>query len=96
METTERSVTLAPGRTGFRLARSWMRLGFSPLGVAIFVVFALLPLIPPFNREDYVRWEIGAALLAAEAIAFDFTAGYIGVVNFGFAAFVGLVHAPAA
>ncbi len=90
METTERSVTLAPERTGFRLARSWARLGFSPLGVAVFVLFALLPLIPPFNREDYVRWEIGAALLAAEAIAFDFTAGYIGVVNFGFAAFVGL------
>jgi branched-chain amino acid transport system permease protein len=90
MKMTEQIAPLASERTGVRPERTWARLGFSPLGVAVFVLFALLPLIPPFNREDYVRWEIGAALLAAEAIAFDFTAGYIGVVNFGFAAFVGL------
>ncbi len=51
---------------------------------------SLAPLIPPFNQEDILRWLIGATLIAAQAIAFDFTAGYINVVNFGFAAFVGL------
>ena len=30
------------------------------------------------------------AFLGAQAVAFDFTAGYINVVNFGFAAFVGV------
>ena len=37
-----------------------------------------------------MRWMVTGALLAAQAVAFDFTAGYINVVNFGFAAFVGL------
>jgi branched-chain amino acid transport system permease protein len=55
------------------------------LGVAI-----VLPLIPPFNGQDYQRWLVGAAFMAAQAVAFDFTAGYINIVNFGFAAFVGL------
>ncbi|MBA3875817.1 MAG: hypothetical protein C0498_02590 [Anaerolinea sp.] len=55
------------------------------LGIAI-----VLPFVPPFTGQDYQRWLVGAALLAAMAVAFDFTAGYINVVNFGFAAFVGL------
>ncbi len=55
------------------------------LGVAI-----VLPFIPPFDGEDYRRWLVGAAFMAAQAVAFDFTAGYINIVNFGFAAFVGL------
>lgn len=55
------------------------------LGVAL-----VLPFIPPFTGEDYRRWLIVAAFMAAQAVAFDFTAGYINIVNFGFAAFVGL------
>jgi len=55
----------------------------------VLVVLIVLPLVPPFNREDLIRWLAGAALLAGLAIAFDFTAGYINVVNFGFAAFAG-------
>ncbi|HXG41064.1 MAG TPA: branched-chain amino acid ABC transporter permease, partial [Candidatus Limnocylindrales bacterium] len=54
------------------------------------IVLAVLPLVPPFDREDILRWLVGAALAGAQAVAFDFTAGYINVVNFGFAAFVGL------
>lgn len=55
------------------------------------VAFAIvLPLIPPFNGQDYTRWLVGAALTATMAVAFDFTAGYINIVNFGFAAFVGV------
>jgi branched-chain amino acid transport system permease protein len=50
----------------------------------------ILPFIPPFTGEDYRRWLVGAAFMAAQAVAFDFTAGYINIVNFGFAAFVGL------
>jgi branched-chain amino acid transport system permease protein len=37
-----------------------------------------------------LRWLIMGAFLAAQAVAFDFTAGYINVVNFGFAAILGL------
>lgn len=65
-------------------------LGATPLGIGLIILLALLPFIPPFNREDLLSWMIGATLLAAQAIAFDFTTGYINVVNFGFAAFLGV------
>ncbi|MDQ6885631.1 MAG: branched-chain amino acid ABC transporter permease [Candidatus Dormibacteraeota bacterium] len=59
-------------------------------GLAVVVlVLLLLPLIPPFDGENLRRWLVIGALLAGFAIAFDFTAGYINVVNFGFAAFAG-------
>ena len=58
------------------------------IGVVAFAI--LLPMIPPFNGQDYQRWLISAALMAAMAVAFDFTAGYINIVNFGFAAFTGV------
>ena len=58
--------------------------------LVLLVVALVLPFIPPFTGEDYRRWLVGAAFMAAQAVAFDFTAGYINIVNFGFAAFVGL------
>ncbi len=66
------------------------RVGFTPLGLVMLVIVAILPLVPPFNKEHYIRWLTMGAYLAAQAAAFDFTSGYISVVNFGFAAFVGL------
>jgi branched-chain amino acid transport system permease protein len=65
-------------------------IGFSPLGLVIMILLALLPFIPPFNQEYMLRWLIMGGFLAAQAIAFDFTAGYINVVNFGFAAILGV------
>lgn len=58
------------------------------LGIAA-VAMVILPLIPPFDGESLRRWLVIGALLAGWAIAFDFTVGYINVVNFGFAAFAG-------
>jgi branched-chain amino acid transport system permease protein len=60
------------------------------VSLAMVLVAVALPLIPPFNGQDYTRWLVGAAFMAAMAVAFDFTAGYINIVNFGFAAFVGV------
>lgn len=65
-------------------------IGFSPLGVVLVGIIVILPLIPPFNEEHIIRWLIMGAFLAAQAAAFDFTAGYINVVNFGFAAILGV------
>jgi branched-chain amino acid transport system permease protein len=65
-------------------------IGFTPLGLVLLIVLALLPFIPPFNQEHILRWLIMGAFLAAQAVAFDFTAGYINVVNFGFAAILGI------
>ncbi len=65
-------------------------IGVSPLGLVLLIVLALLPFIPPFDQEHILRWLIMGAFLAAQAAAFDFTAGYINVVNFGFAAILGV------
>jgi branched-chain amino acid transport system permease protein len=65
-------------------------IGISPLGLVLLIILALLPFIPPFNQEHILRWMIMGAFLAAQAAAFDFTAGYINVVNFGFAAILGV------
>ena len=66
------------------------RIGFNPLGLGLLIVVAILPLVSPFNQEHMIRWLIMGAFLAAQSVAFDFTAGYINVVNFGFAAILGL------
>jgi len=66
------------------------RLGVTPVGLVLIALLFVLPFVPPFNQEHLLRWLVGAALIAAQAVAFDFTAGYIGVVNFGFAAFAGV------
>lgn len=65
-------------------------IGVTPLGFVLLILLAVLPLIPPFNQEHMLRWLIMGAFLAAQAAAFDFTAGFINVVNFGFAALLGL------
>lgn len=66
------------------------RVGFSPLGFFLLIILLVLPYIPPFDQEHILRWMITGAFLAAQSVAFDFTAGYINVVNFGFAALLGL------
>lgn len=77
--------------TGIQKPTSFLhQIGFTPIGVVFFIVIALLPLIPPFSQEHIRRWLVFGAYLAGQAVAFDFTAGYINVVNFGFAALLGL------
>ena len=65
-------------------------IGFTPIGALGLVLLLILPFIPFFNQEYLIRWLIAAALIGALAIAFDFTAGFINIVNFGFAAIMGL------
>ncbi len=62
----------------------------TPAGMLSLVVLAVLPLVPPFNQEYLIRWLISAAFIASLAIAFDFTAGMINIVNFGYCAIMGV------
>jgi branched-chain amino acid transport system permease protein len=66
------------------------RVGLSTPGFILLIVLAVLPFIPPFNSEYILRWLIAGAFLGAQAVAFDLTQGYINVVNFGFAAILGI------
>jgi branched-chain amino acid transport system permease protein len=63
---------------------------FTPAGLIALVVLLILPFIPPFNQEYLIRWLISAAFIAALSIGFDFTAGLINIVNFGYCAIMGL------
>ncbi len=73
-----------------RIAALLNRFGFNPLGLGLLIIIAVLPFLSPFDQEHILRWMIMGAFLAAQAVAFDFTAGFISVVNFGFAALLGL------
>jgi branched-chain amino acid transport system permease protein len=73
-----------------RIRTALSTIGFTPLGLALIILLAVLPFIPPFDQEHILRWLIMGAFLAAQSAAFDFTAGYINVVNFGFAAILGV------
>ncbi len=67
------------------------KLGFNPLGLALLFIIAILPATTSYFKQEYVvRWMIMGAFLAAQSIAFDFTSGYINIVNFGFAALLGV------
>ncbi|RLB14122.1 MAG: hypothetical protein DRG82_14380, partial [Deltaproteobacteria bacterium] len=72
------------------LSRVLDRLCLTPLGALLLIFLAVLPFIPPFSDQYLLRWLTIIALSAASAIAFDLTAGFINIVNFGFAAILGL------
>jgi branched-chain amino acid transport system permease protein len=74
---------------GNNLKKVMNALNLNIWGIIVVVILLVLPYIPPFDQEHLLRWLVGATLMAAQAIAFDFTTGYINVVNFGFAAFLG-------
>jgi branched-chain amino acid transport system permease protein len=64
--------------------------GITPLGLLALLLLIVIPWVPPFNREYLIRWLVMGVLIGAQALAFDFTSGYINIVNFGFCAFFGL------
>ena len=77
-----------PSVNPFNKLLDW--LCFTPAGLIALMVLAILPLVPPFNQQYLIRWLISAAFIASLSIAFDFTAGLINIVNFGFCAIMGV------
>lgn len=64
------------------------KLCLTPLAAVLLI---LLAFTPAFIHQEYlIRWITMAIFIAASAVAFDLTAGYINIVNFGFNALVGL------
>lgn len=67
-----------------------MKLGRVLIACGLLLALAL-PFLPPFvDRPDLQRWLVQGLILAMFAIAFSISAGLINLVNFGFAAFVGV------
>src|SRR6056297_1291937 len=67
-----------------RLAKS----NYTNPGLALLIVLAFVPL---FVSDQYIlQLLISALMFGTLAMAFDFTVGFINVVNFGFAAFWGI------
>jgi branched-chain amino acid transport system permease protein len=61
----------------------------TPVGLLGLALLFALPFIPPFNQEYMLRWLIYCGFIAAMSVGFDLTAGYISIVNFGYAAVSG-------
>ncbi len=62
----------------------------TPLGFFAILFLVVLPQLPGLGDQYMVRWFTLAAFFAACTIVFDFTSGFINIVNFGFMAFAGL------
>src|SRR5919112_194130 len=61
------------------------------LPIAIFAVFALVPLLAAFQAEAYVLGLVTRVMIfAIAALALDLLVGYGALVSFGHAAFMGL------
>ena len=65
------------------------KLCLTPIGLAGLILLLVLPFIPPFNQEYILRWLIYCGFIAAMSVGFDFTAGFINIVNFGYMAVAG-------
>jgi branched-chain amino acid transport system permease protein len=86
MEKTRHNMPAASLGTRFS---TWLK----PTGLSapILAFFALLAIVPLVIRDDYIlRLLVISLLFGAQAMAFNFTTGYINIINFGFAGFFGL------
>lgn len=83
MDKTENNQPISP------LDMILKKIGFTPMGVLGVVLLLIIPFVPPFNQEYLLRWLIYAAFISAMSVGFDFTSGYINIVNFGYAAIMG-------
>lgn len=64
------------------------KVGISPLGALLIVIIVVAPLF--LQNEFWTRLLISSLMFGALAMGFDFTTGYINIINFGYAAFWGL------
>ena len=64
------------------------QIGISPVMAVLFLILMLAPI---FIQDEFtLRLLISSLMFGGLAMAFDFTAGYINIVNFGFSAFMGI------
>src|SRR5881227_2761409 len=68
-----------------------IQLAANALPIALFAIFAIVPLFAAFNAEAHVLGLVTRVMIfAIAALALDLLVGYGALVSFGHAAFVGL------
>ena len=83
----DREIT-GTGSVKNRILDGMSAIGFSPPRLALLLILAVAPL---FIQNEYImRLVLVSLYFGAQAMVFDFTGGYIGICNFGFAGFVGV------
>lgn len=89
MEETQRSTAIPTKvRLPHKLQSALRSAGLSPAALILWLILVIAPL--PVENEYVRRLMVVSLLFGAQAMAFDLTVGFINVVNFGWAAFVGL------
>lgn len=71
-----------------RLQSALRSAGLTPVALVLWAILAIAPLLT--TNEYFRRLMVVSLLFGAQAMSFDLTVGFINVVNFGYAAFVGL------
>ncbi|MBW6432050.1 MAG: branched-chain amino acid ABC transporter permease [Bacillota bacterium] len=69
-------------------SKTFKMLGISPFAVVTFMILAIAPIF--MNNQYILHLYASSLMFGALAMGFDFTAGFINIVNFGYAAFVGI------
>jgi branched-chain amino acid transport system permease protein len=88
MQKTEKAENTSMGKLGARVRTRLETLGISWPALMLLAILAIGPL---FVKDQYLlRLLVISLFFGVQAMVFDFTAGFINAVNFGFAAFVGL------
>lgn len=88
MQNTEKAKRTLDGKSGARLLAALSRWG---IPLPSLILLAILAIAPLFVTDQYVlRLLVISLFFGLQAMVFDFTAGFINAVNFGFAAFVGM------
>jgi branched-chain amino acid transport system permease protein len=73
-------------KSGFKLVLN--RLKISPIVIILLVIMLILPLL--LGDGFYLRLIITSLIFAVLGMGFDFSNGYINILNFGYAAFMGI------
>jgi branched-chain amino acid transport system permease protein len=64
------------------------KLGITPVSVTVILILSVLPLF--FGDGFYLRLLSTSLMMGVLAMGFDFSNGFINIVNFGYAAFLGI------
>jgi branched-chain amino acid transport system permease protein len=88
MQKMEKAAHTPPGSRRARLSTMLRTWRISPPALVLLAALTIAPLL--IKDQYFLRLLVISLFFGVQAMVFDFTAGFINAVNFGFAAFVGV------